>query len=762
MKESPVQPEPDDTLRTLILSAVLVAVVVLVVHAGGLKGDLLGSDRLLVDRSPISGLRAAEGTSVLPPWLPRATAALSLALDRSLWGPSPFAFRATNLVLHLAACLALLVLARRRLRSAAAGLGAAVLFAVHPVNVEGIVRAGARGEILAGLFVFLALALIERAGDNREAGHPWRSVAALSVLLYVAGTFASALALVALPLLALDDILLARGSSRHEASRKGRWILFAAASVPALAISLAAARPVLPRNPLLAGRALFEGIRLLVLPFPLDYYRVLGPASGAGAFAMLCLPGAVLFLGACAILIQKKDPGRFASALSGPGGLAAAALIPGAYIALAYVLDTPAWLPAAAIPIAAAGVLLLMAGPGADRSGAAMLMLLPLLALVLFPPSGPGLDVPFPLQECRLYLPAAGFSMMLAGLLTALGAASAQASPALRRALMTAPIVLVAIPFSAVSFWRQGQFENDVALYIASSARSSSMALRVELARAADAAGQTDKAIEMIKRLIVRTPEDAGLHLLLANLLRDISDLDAAEEETRSALKLDPALGPAQLTLGLIERERGDPSKAEAAYREAIRISPDLSEAHSNLGAVLQARGATVEALSELKRAVELDPGNGDAAANLGSILLDQRLTDDALAVLRRGLTFAEGNPRLHYNLGVALQRSGNAREASQAYLEAIRINPTYARPRFNLAAIYSDQKKFEDAVSQLRRVIELEPRNERAHYNLGLAYRALGRNDLATVEFLAALRLRPDYPEANRAMREMINRPGK
>lgn len=762
--------------RSALLSAVLLAGAAVLAHGHGLRGELLGADRALVDRSPLAAAPAAAGGAVasFPAWASTAVAASSLGCERAVFGASALALRASNLVLHLAATLLFFFLVLQWTALPLLSLLAALIFAVHPVSVEALDTAAGRGEILAAGLSFLCLILIGCARKTETRGGARAAFLTLAFATHLVATFSSPIALTIPVVLAVFDTV-ASGGLREAARRWGvSWGLFALASVPSLATTLALAPPAAPANRWLAGRALLEALRAVALPYPLDYYRILGPASGPDAASLACLPvaAALVVFVLLVALVRREGPlfGRMAL-LAGRPALLAIALVPVLWAPVAFVAGGTGPVVWLGLAIGALLLALLAFGArsqiGSGRSATplvlgSLLLVLPCLALVIIPPAAPDLEIPFPLQDHRLYLAAAGGGLLFGAFLSGrTGAARHVTGRGSGRIVSMLAALAVVLPFAAASVHRHGVFETDTILYAATAASSPSTHLRVLLAQAASARGQGAKAIEVAKRLVVRAPGDASLHLLLANLLRDVRDLDASAEEARAALRLDRSLGAAHVTLGLIERERGNPAGAEEEYREAIRLDPSLDEAHSNLGAILSTREATAEALAELKLAVQLDPSNGDAAANLASLFLEQKLGDEAIAVLRKGLDLSAGNPRLHYVLGVALQRKGDPDGAVPAYLEAIRLDPAYMRPRFNLAAIYSDQKRFEESVEQLGRVIEREPRNERAHYQMGLAYRSLGKTDLASAEFYAALRIRPDFAEANRALTGMFSSSG-
>jgi protein O-mannosyl-transferase len=86
----------------------------------------------------------------------RPVTLLSLALDRALFADAPAGFHAVNVILHAIASLLVLRLARRFLPAAAA-IGAALLFAVHPVHTEAVTYVNGRADVLCALFGVAAL-----------------------------------------------------------------------------------------------------------------------------------------------------------------------------------------------------------------------------------------------------------------------------------------------------------------------------------------------------------------------------------------------------------------------------------------------------------------------------------------------------------------------------------------------------------------------------------------------------------------------------
>ncbi len=143
---------------------------------------------------------------------------VTLGADYAVWGLEPFGFHLTSLLLHVAAAVTFLSVARRLLSAAApAGMGepalrvgavaAALLFAVHPLRVESVVWLSERRDVLSGLFYLLTvLAYLEAVAPRpAEASRvAWRWYGA-SIALFAAALLSKGL-VVSLPaaLLILD------------------------------------------------------------------------------------------------------------------------------------------------------------------------------------------------------------------------------------------------------------------------------------------------------------------------------------------------------------------------------------------------------------------------------------------------------------------------------------------------------------------------------------------------------------------------------
>jgi len=114
---------------------------------------------------------------------------LSHMLDVQLFGLDAAAHHRTNLVLHLANTVLLLLALRRLTGRFWPSLAVAGLFALHPLHVESVAWVAERKDVLSSFFFFLALYLYAGYGRTPSAGR------------YIALCGATALGLMAKPML---------------------------------------------------------------------------------------------------------------------------------------------------------------------------------------------------------------------------------------------------------------------------------------------------------------------------------------------------------------------------------------------------------------------------------------------------------------------------------------------------------------------------------------------------------------------------------
>ncbi|MCH8044208.1 MAG: glycosyltransferase family protein [Planctomycetes bacterium] len=163
-------------------------------------------------------------------------------------------------------------------------------------------------------------------------------------------------------------------------------------------------------------------------------------------------------------------------------------------------------------------------------------------------------------------------------------------------------------------------------------------------------ASRLEEARGACRAALVASPDDArALHLMAAVLL-ELGDGEAALGYAERAVVLDAAPWTYHNTLAGIFQHQGRLEEAKAALREGIRLSPQRAELHGNLGKIYQQQDAQDDAELCFRRAISLDADCDQACRNLADLMREQNRFDEALRCYDRMIERRpqEAGPRLN------------------------------------------------------------------------------------------------------------------
>jgi tetratricopeptide (TPR) repeat protein len=530
---------------------------------------------------------------------------LSLMLDVELFGVRPGSVHAVNLALHvLGASLLFLFLDRTtaRRRPAAA---VALLFVVHPLQVEAVAWAVERKTVLASALGMGALLAWARYAERPSWG---RYLAPLA--LFSASLLAKPL-LVTLPflLLVLDAWPLGRTplaapALADAAPRRAPWARLAAEKLPMLAIGAAVA---------IAVRRSFPGITE-VLPLGL---RAANAVTSVWAYlGKIAWPAA--------LAVYYPNPAH-----------------------------VPAWEVAAAIAGLAlvSGALLGARGrltPGPLAGWCWFLgTLVPVLGLVrngLWPA----------MADRFAYFPLAGALVAAVWAAAALVQGSRRARLAAAAALALALVALAVRTRAQAAVWRStaSLFGNAVEV------TPPSRFVWANYGAALQAEGRAAEARAWWERMVRVLPEAPDGHLNLGVALHEAGDLAGAEAAYRAALARDPRNAHATYDLALLDKGRGDLAGALAGFTRARDLGLRSGQVLRQIGGTAAALGRGAEAEDAYAEALRADPLDWRAAAGLAAVRAAAGRTAEADALLldagRRAVRAGEADAARRAGLSIA------------------------------------------------------------------------------------------------------------
>ena len=187
---------------------------------------------------------------------------------------------------------------------------------------------------------------------------------------------------------------------------------------------------------------------------------------------------------------------------------------------------------------------------------------------------------------------------------------------------------------------------------------------------------------------IARNPGCSMAYNNLGLALAGDGQIDAAIDQYREALEIEPRFVAAHNNLGIALLQSGRLDEAVSHFREALEIEPGGIESHNNLGMALRKAGRMDEALAQYGAALRIKPGDFATNYNFGNALLQAGRVDEAIGRFEKALEASPDSADAHNNLGNAFRRAGRIGEAIVQYGKALAIDPGHARARANLGEV--------------------------------------------------------------------------
>jgi tetratricopeptide (TPR) repeat protein len=154
------------------------------------------------------------------------------------------------------------------------------------------------------------------------------------------------------------------------------------------------------------------------------------------------------------------------------------------------------------------------------------------------------------------------------------------------------------------------------------------------LGRALYSVGDSVAAVRAFRAALRLKPDDARCLFFLATALEGAGDTEAALGAYRDLVARQPQAAEGHVGLGVLLIKRGgeDAEKGIQELKLAVRIDPGLYEAQVTLGRVLLSRKLAEESVEHLKRAAELAPTNPEPHYQLALAYRRLGLNDKAVA----------------------------------------------------------------------------------------------------------------------------------
>src|SRR5215469_383813 len=219
-------------------------------------------------------------------------------------------------------------------------------------------------------------------------------------------------------------------------------------------------------------------------------------------------------------------------------------------------------------------------------------------------------------------------------------------------------------------------------------------------------------AIEQYQEIVKLDPQSVDDHLLLGRLYRLNNDLQKAEAELNTAIKIDPSSEEAVTTLAMLYTDEGDTAHALKVL-SSIPDSARSAKLYSALGAAYEQRKDYKSAIDAYKHAIVLDRDNLDAIRGLAENYLNNGQLETALEQYK---VIADSNPedaQTYVRMAEIYRREGKFDEALESLKRAEALVPDTMDVPYTMAAVYQAQGRYDDAIKILQDLIRKTEKSE-------------------------------------------------
>ena len=238
--------------------------------------------------------------------------------------------------------------------------------------------------------------------------------------------------------------------------------------------------------------------------------------------------------------------------------------------------------------------------------------------------------------------------------------------------------------------------------------------------------GQFDIAARHYAEALRAKPDHWKARNNLGLAMEQLGQPKEALDHYFKALEQNPDYAEAHNNIGSVMAKKGQWDEAVKHYRRAIQIDARFAAAHNNLAAVLAQNGQLLEAQTHYAAAVEIDPYLSSAVSQLALIQLQRGQIDEARKTLDAGHQRRPQDASIAFQLGRLHHLQGDLDRAAAYYQKTLRLAPQNAEALNDLATIYFQQKAYDRALELFLKLARRFPAHPETHYNVACSYARL------------------------------------
>jgi protein O-mannosyl-transferase len=221
-------------------------------------------------------------------------------------------------------------------------------------------------------------------------------------------------------------------------------------------------------------------------------------------------------------------------------------------------------------------------------------------------------------------------------------------------------------------------------------------------------AGRLTDAIREYELVIRVQPEFSDALCNLAGMLIRNGRFQEAIDHLKVALRVHPDDPEILNNMGCALLDSGHARESIQFSKEAVRLKPDVFQTRCQLADALLDTGRFAEAVEQYEQALQLEPDHPESECNLGVALSQAGRPQGALEHFEKATKLRPDYATAHYRWAAVLVKLGRAQEAIGHYNQALSLKPDLLEAQFNLATAYASLRQSPQAIAAAEKALDL------------------------------------------------------
>ena len=261
--------------------------------------------------------------------------------------------------------------------------------------------------------------------------------------------------------------------------------------------------------------------------------------------------------------------------------------------------------------------------------------------------------------------------------------------------------------------------------------------------------GDFDKAEHAFQKILTIEPDDMTAHRAMVDILNRTGRHSEAKRHIDFVLSAEPDTALGMIQKGLIYYEQKDYGRAAEFFQTALDTHPLDPELNFSFAMALQALKSNDNALLYFSKAIDIKPDFALAHDHMGQVYFAENQYEKAMAEYETALSINSGLAEIHNDIGNVFLAQNQYEKAGVSYEKAVSLNPKMFEPRFNQCLIAEYQGRETDAIECYQTLMDDFPQQPEPFNNVGSVYLKAGNHKEAEQFFRKALGIDSDFHPA-------------